>query len=84
VTDVALKAYRLLGCRDYARVDLRVRSSGEPFILEVNPNPDIHLSSGFAGCLRCADRSHTGFVLQLVVNALSRAGAPRKSPSSAE
>lgn len=46
VAETSLAAYRLLGCRGYARVDMRIGEAGRAHVLEVNPNPDISLTSG--------------------------------------
>jgi len=69
---LAKQAFRLLGCRDYARVDFRVRPNGKPCILEVNPNPDFSPTAGLAGGLASAGVTHAQFTVELVHAALAR------------
>lgn len=45
ILKIASLSGKLLGCRSYFRVDLRV-NQGIPYILDVNPNPDINIDSG--------------------------------------
>jgi D-alanine-D-alanine ligase len=47
VTAMAAVAYRVGGCRDYGRVDLRLRH-GQPVVLDVNPNADLSFESDHA------------------------------------
>jgi len=41
IKKISLKAYKLCGCRDYARIDIRMDKHNTPQILEVNLNPSI-------------------------------------------
>jgi D-alanine-D-alanine ligase len=46
ISDFSIKAYKALGCRDFARVDFRVSPDGTPYFLEVNPLPGLNPDSG--------------------------------------
>jgi D-alanine-D-alanine ligase len=69
---LAKKVFRLLGCRDYARVDFRVRPTGQPYILEVNPNPDYSPIAGVSGGLESANIDWGWYTVQLVRQTLAR------------
>jgi len=55
IEEVAVKAYKVLGLRDYARFDLRMLGD-EPQILDVNSNPELDVTSG--GGRGKGERSH--------------------------
>lgn len=69
---LAITAFKVMGCRDYARVDFRMNNKGEIFILEVNPNPDISLDAGYARALKAAGIDYAEFWMMMIQNALKR------------
>jgi D-alanine-D-alanine ligase len=72
VKAIALKCYQLIGCRDYARVDFRLTKSGVPYVLEVNPNPDISDDAGFARSARAYGLTFPQIIGKIVEAALER------------
>ncbi len=80
IAAIALSAFEVTGCRDYARVDMRVADDGGIYILEINGNPDIGPSAGFARALRAAGIEYAEFVERLVRTAAERQGKEEDSP----
>ncbi|HTY63621.1 MAG TPA: ATP-grasp domain-containing protein [Acidobacteriota bacterium] len=72
VMELALRAYAATYCRDYARVDLRLGNDGIPYILEVNPNPDLTEGVSFMESAEKAGISFSETLRRLVMFALER------------
>lgn len=62
----ALAAYKALGCRDYGRIDMRVRDQ-MAYVVDVNANPDITIEGGFANTVRAAGLDY-GTMASRIVN----------------
>jgi D-alanine-D-alanine ligase len=72
VQDEALRAFRMLGCSGWGRVDLMLDHSGKPYFLEVNTSPGmtdhslVPMAARYAGlgfedlCLRILELAHVG------------------------
>ncbi|HEY5951143.1 MAG TPA: ATP-grasp domain-containing protein [Kofleriaceae bacterium] len=69
---VSKAAWRAVELRDYGRVDLRVDDAGVPWVIDVNPNPDI---SPDAGCTRAA--AAAGMTYPQMVDRLARLALKR-------
>jgi D-alanine-D-alanine ligase len=69
---IALAVFRLLGCRGYARVDMRMDKEGQLNVIEVNPNPDISPDAGAARQAEAAGMSYTEFIDKMVRLALEK------------
>jgi D-alanine-D-alanine ligase len=71
-----LAAYRVLGCRDWARIDVRCDARGVPHVLEVNPLPGVLPDPAMNSCFPKAARA-AGLDYGSMIRAVLRAGAAR-------
>jgi len=72
---IARDAWRAVGGSGYGRVDFRVDDAGQPWVLEVNPNPDLSEDAGLARMARAFGWSYDELVLRIVE--MARADAER-------
>lgn len=69
---LSVKCWKALGLRGYARVDFRMDSAGNPYILEVNANPCITPGSGFYAACEHAGISFTQAVERIINDAIKK------------
>jgi len=74
---VTLEAFRVLGCRDWARIDVRLDAAGVPNVLEVNPLPGILPDPADNSCLPKAARA-AGIGYEELIQSCLRYAAARQ------
>jgi D-alanine-D-alanine ligase len=70
----ALLAYRLLGCRDIARIDFRLDAEGRPRFIECNPLPGLSRKTGDIVILARDSLPYEKLVQGILTDAMQRAG----------
>jgi D-alanine-D-alanine ligase len=74
ISKIAKAAFRLVGCRGYARVDFRQDKFGNFKVLEINPNPDITPGSGAALQAVSSGMTYSEFINKIIHFALKQQG----------
>ncbi len=72
LNQIAVRAFEVFHLRDFGRVDFRVDAEGNPFVIDVNPNPDISPTAGFARATRAAGYDYRQTIAEISRLALAR------------
>jgi D-alanine-D-alanine ligase len=76
IEDICRRAFTVLGCRDWCRIDVRLDRCGSPHIIELNPLPGIlprpEQNSCFPKAARAAGIGYEELILAVVDSAIER------------
>jgi D-alanine-D-alanine ligase len=74
IQNAALGAFKAIGGRDYARIDVMVRQDGSPVVLEVNTLPGMTETSLLPKAAMASGMNYAGLCQKMIDLALSRSG----------
>lgn len=72
ISEIALDTYNILDCHDYGRVEIRVDKNGNPYVLELNPNPTIDLVSCVPAVACLMGMDYGDFLEEIIRMAIKR------------
>jgi D-alanine-D-alanine ligase len=80
IESICLRAYHILRCRDWSRIDVRLDARGRPHILEINPLPGIlpkpEDNSCFPKAARACGLAYNQLINSVLDIAMTRCGLP--------
>jgi D-alanine-D-alanine ligase len=79
IAETARRAWAVVGCQGYARVDIRVSQEDVAHVVEVNCNPDLSPDAGFYRAARAAGYIYTNMVVHILEMAQRPFHAPFES-----
>ncbi|RWO53141.1 ATP-grasp domain-containing protein [Mesorhizobium sp.] len=64
--DISVASFHACQCRDYARVDIRIDRSGQPFVLDINTDPALGMDSSYPLAAMTAGHSFSSLVNRIL------------------
>jgi len=72
ISDLALKTFKVVECRDFGRVDFRVDNEGNPYVLEINPLPSLSTEDVFMLVAKEIGISYEAIIGRILESAIKR------------
>lgn len=72
ISELALRTYKAVECKDFGRVDIRVDENNQPFVLEINPLPSLSVEDTFMIVTKVMGLTFTDIINEILDAALKR------------
>ncbi len=72
IEELAISAFQITKCSDYARIDFRIAEDGTPYILEVNANPGLGPNAEVSISAKAQGISYSRFMEMITIITLKR------------
>ncbi len=72
LSDLAVKTYNAVECRDFGRVDFRVDNDGNAYVLEINPLPSLSTEDVFMNVANALGMTYEAIIGKILESAIKR------------
>jgi D-alanine-D-alanine ligase len=72
LSEIALDVYNICNCHDYGKVEIRVDKNGNPYVLEMNPNPPVNRDDFLSAAADLAHYSYEELIEEIIRLAINR------------
>jgi D-alanine-D-alanine ligase len=72
ISELAIKTYNAVECRDFGRIDFRVDKDGNPYVLEINPLPSLSTEDVFPLVAKQIGLTYEQIIGRILDSALKR------------
>jgi D-alanine-D-alanine ligase len=72
ISEMALDTYNILDCHDYGRVEIKLDSDNNPYVLELNPNPSINLGDCIPSVAQITGLDYGNFLEEVIKMTIKR------------
>ena len=72
LNEISLDIFNIFDCSDYAKLEIRVDKNGNPYVLELNPNPEIDPDSFMFMAAQLGGYTYEEFLEELLYITLQR------------
>ncbi len=80
VMEMARKVFDVMTCPDMGRVDIRLRTDGKPFFIELNPLPSLHPAASLMTAARVSNLTFRDVLRLIIRSAARRYGLAVRTP----